>query len=492
MLLLNVNINASEPLFRQIVTQIRDMIDTEIVKSGSKLPSTRRLAQKLGVNRSTIYKAYEELWALGYLESRPGSYSTVRKRQKLVPVESKDAASIIPWDKKSSPGAKLIYQIYDKIKSSSAGKTIPQDTINLSPLMMDNRLFPAEDFRKSMNKVLRDNGAEVLDYGNTQGYEPLREFISNRLRMHSIRVSADNILITGGSQQGIDLIFRLLTVPGNSVIMEEPTYALVIPLLKMYMVKPVGIPMLNSGMDLDYLNSYLKKNKASFVYTIPNFQNPTGISTSQAHREKLLSICEKYKIPLVEDGFEEEMKYFGKVVLPVKSMDKKNAVIYLGSFSKVLFPGLRIGWIAAGKECVERLTAMKRFSDLSSSTVVQAALHDFCSKGIYDIHIKRMHRLFSKRMRTALKALKKYVPENKAVWTEPAGGYLIWLKLLNVKIKHTEINKIFLKHGVLVSPGEYFFLKKSSDIYFRISISTLNEDEIEEGIKRLGDAISKL
>lgn len=492
MLLLNINNNASEPLFRQIVIQIRDMIDTDVVKSGSKLPSTRRLAQKLGVNRSTIYKAYEELWALGYLESRPGSYSTVRKRQKLVPIEGRDMSSIIQWDKKSSAGAKSIYEIYNKIKSVSSDKNISKDVINLSPLMMDSRLFPAEDFRRSMNKVLKDNGAEVLDYGNTQGYPPLREFISNRLRMHSIRVSPENILITGGSQQGIDLIFRLLTVPGSNVIMEEPTYALVIPLLKMYRVNPVGIPILSTGIDLEYLNKYLKKNKAAFVYTIPNFQNPTGITTSQVHREKLLNICERNKIPLIEDGFEEEMKYFGKVVLPVKSMDKKNAVIYLGSFSKVLFPGLRIGWIAAGRECIERLTAIKRFSDLSSSTVVQAALHDFCSKGIYDIHIKRMHRLFSKRMRTALKALKKYVPENKAVWTEPAGGYLIWLKLSNTKIKPPEINKLFLKHGVLVSPGEHYFLKKSSDIYFRISISTLNENEIDEGIKRLGEAISNL
>ena len=290
MLLLNINNNASEPIFRQIVIQIRNMIDADVVKSGSKLPSTRRLAQKLGVNRSTIYKAYEELWALGYLESRPGSYSTVRKRQKLVPIENKDSTSIIPWDKKSSPGAKSIYEIFKRINSVSPGNTISKDIINLSPLMMDNRLFPAEDFRRSMNKVLKEKGGEVLDYGNTQGYQPLREFISNRLRMHSIRVSPENILITGGSQQGIDLIFRLLTIPGSNVIMEEPTYALVIPLLKMYRVNAVGIPMLNTGMDLGYLNKYLKKNKASFVYTITNFQNPTGITTSQLNREKLLNI----------------------------------------------------------------------------------------------------------------------------------------------------------------------------------------------------------
>ena len=153
------------------------------------------------------------------------------------------------------------------------------------------------------------------------------------------------------------------------------------------------------------------------------------------------------------------MKYFGSAVLPIKSMDKHKAVIYMGTFSKVLFPGIRIGWIAADKEVIQRLLAIKRFSDLSSSNVVQAAVHEFCSQGHYDLHIKRMHRNFSKRMKTALKALKKYMPSGVVSWNEPAGGYLIWVKLINPKVETSEINEMFSKHGVVVSPGEYYFFK---------------------------------
>ncbi|RPI15906.1 MAG: PLP-dependent aminotransferase family protein [Ignavibacteriae bacterium] len=492
MILLNLKPDSAVPLFRQIVTQIKELIENDVVKPGSKLPSTRSLSEKLGVNRSTIYKAYEELWALGYIESRPGSYSVVRKRVELAEVNGNNTGSIIHWCKKSSPGAQKIFDMFAKSRSVNPESMRLKDIINLSPLLMDNRLFPAGEFRKSMNRVLKDNSDEVLDYGEHQGYKPLREYIANRLRSHSISTTAEEILITNGSQHAIDLIFRMMTVPGDTVILEEPTYALAIPLLKLFGIKPAGIPMLDTGMDLNYLDKYLKKNRAAFLYTIPNFQNPTGTTTSQMHREQLLGICEKYKLPLVEDGFEEEMKYFGKVVLPIKSMDKNKCVIYLGSFSKVLFPGARIGWIAAGKECIDRILAIKRFTDLSSNAISQAALYDFCLNGHYDIHIKRMHRLFSKRMRTALKALKKYMPENKVIWSEPAGGYLIWLKLNNIKIDSAEINKIFLKHGVIVSPGKFYYLKQNNDIYFRISISTLNEKEIETGMKRLGEAITKL
>lgn len=492
MILLSLKPESTIPLFRQIVTQIRELIENDVVRPGSKLPSTRDMAEKLGVNRSTIYKAYEELWALGYIESRPGSYSIVRRRAGLASVNGNEIKCIIPWGKTSNEGARRIHEVFVKLKAVNPERMKLKEVINLSPLLMDKRLFPAEDFRKSMNRILKEKGDEVLDYGDAQGYGPLREYIANRLSTHSINSTPDEILITNGSQQAIDLVLRMLTVPGSTVIMEEPTYSLIIPLLKLNQINAEGIPMDETGMDLNYLDKYLKKNKAAMVYTIPNFHNPTGITTSQAHREKLLSICEKYKLPLVEDGFEEEMKYFGKVVLPIKSMDKNKCVLYLGSFSKVLFPGARIGWIAAGKECIERLLAIKRFTDLSSNAISQAALYDFCINGHYDIHIKRMHRLFSKRMRVTLKTLKKYMPENKVMWTEPSGGYLIWLKLNNIKRNTDEVNKILLKHGVIVSPGKYFYLKRNNDIYFRISISTLNEKEIETGIKRLGEAITKL
>ncbi len=493
MLLLNVTQNNGTPVYRQIVEQIQTLVNNGSIKPGYKLPSSRSLSGKLGINRSTVYKAYQELWALGYVESRPGSYSFIRKRNELADISEESTKSVIPWEKYSIQGSRNIYKVFTSMQSEgTTRREQEQGVINLRPLIMDKRMFPVETFRKCMNKVLSANGDLILDYGEYQGYKPLREYVSHRLRLHSISVSPEEILITNGSQQAIDLILRMFAEPGCNVLIEEPTYALILPMLKYYRVNAVGIPMLDDGMDLKYLDKYLSKNKASFLYTIPNFHNPTGITTSQAHREALLELCVKHKLPLVEDGFEEEMKYFGSAVLPIKSMDKHKAVIYMGTFSKVLFPGIRIGWIAADKEVIQRLLAIKRFSDLSSSNVVQAAVHEFCSQGHYDLHIKRMHRNFSKRMKTALKALKKYMPSGVVSWNEPAGGYLIWVKLINPKVETSEINEMFSKHGVVVSPGEYYFFKRDKHNYFRISISTLNEDEIEKGIKNLGKAVREM
>ena len=247
--------------------------------------------------------------------------------------------------------------------------------------------------------------------------------------------------------------------------------------------------MASRGMNLGILGRKLTTNKPAFLYTIPNFQNPTGITTDQAHREQLLSICEKYNVPLVEDGFEEEMKYFGKVPMPIKSMDKNNVVIYLGTFSKVLFPGVRIGWIAADKECIQRLTAIKRFCDLTSSNVLQAAMYEFCIQGYYDYHIKKMHRIYRKRMQTALKAMKQFLPLDKVSWNEPAGGYLIWVEMKNKLGINDDLNDLLQHFGIIVSPGKYYFDKSADNKYFRISIAMLNEDEIEEGIIRLGKAL---
>jgi DNA-binding transcriptional MocR family regulator len=274
-------------------------------------------------------------------------------------------------------------------------------------------------------------------------------------------------------------------------VVESPTYGTFIPLLKYYQIETVEIPLRIGGMDLKQLREVLQKDKPAFVYTIPNFQNPTGLTSSQAHREMLLKLCEEYRIPLVEDGFEEEMKYCGNVALPIKSMDKHNVVIYVGTFSKVLFPGMRIGWIAAERECVERLTALKRFSDLSSSVLVQAVVETFCRGGHYDRHLRKMHRLYRKRMRVALDSMKLHLPEN-ATWTEPEGGYTIWGSLGKSYVSEKTFKETLLKHRVMVSPGHYYFSQSHPRKHFRLSIATLNEKEIREGIKRLGKALREL
>jgi DNA-binding transcriptional MocR family regulator len=339
-----------------------------------------------------------------------------------------------------------------------------------------------------VNHALAYEGSRILQYGAPAGYEPLREYIAHRLRLHGIAAASSEILITNGSHHGLELILKLLTVPGSEVVIESPTYAAFIPLLRYFQVNVVQIPFRNGGMDLNRLQQHMQNHTLSFIYTIPNFQNPTGLTSSQEHRERLLHLCEQYKVPLVEDGFEEELKYSGNVAMPIKSMDKHHVVLYVGTFSKVLFPGLRIGWIAAHEECIQRLTSLKRFSDLTTSMFTQVVLTTFCREGYYDRHLKKMHRVYRKRMRAALDSMKRHLSEI-ATWTEPEGGYTIWGCLKKPYRSEKEFKDRLLPHRVLVSPGHYYFSGKAPNRYFRLSIAELNEDEIREGIARLGKAL---
>jgi DNA-binding transcriptional MocR family regulator len=487
MVLIKIDRNNEIPVFKQITHQIIDLIENDALKAGDNLPATRILADRLGTDRSTVYRAYLELAALGYIESRPGSYTRVRKRAPVIKKGQVSPESVINWSERGNQESNEIFRYFQHFWPEKV-PGIPENLINLSPLDLDERIFPAIEFRRCLNQVLVNVGPKLLKYGEYQGYLPLREDIARRMQVHGISISAEEILITNGAQQAIDLILSMLGKLAQCVALESPTYANVIPLMRFHRLKLMEIPMGNDGMDLNYLSQQIKKKPPLFVYTIPNFQNPTGITTTQTHREDLLSICEKHKIPLVEDGFEEEMKYFGKVVLPIKSMDRNQVVIYLGTFSKVLFPGIRIGWIAADRDCIRRLSAIKRFTDLTGSNLLQAALSAFLRNGYYDLHLKKMHRVFRKRMTVALKSLQEYMPHN-VLWTKPDGGYTIWGTLENGYSNERDFKNVLFKNGVMVSPGLYYFFSSNNYNYFRISISSLNEQEISQGIFRLGQAL---
>jgi len=492
MIILNLERKSKVPLFMQIFKQLKRLMEERTLAPGFRMPSTRALAEKHGINRSTVYKAYEELWALGYIESRPGSYSVVRKRQQIATNARRSKKGLIPWEEHSSDSGRMLHQAFGQLKFDLPPGAA-SNLINLAALDLDHRLFPVDDFRRSMNTVLVEQGGSILKYGDCAGYKPLRQYIARRLRIHSISVNWDEILITNGSQNGIELVLKLLTVPGSKVAVESPTYSNVLPMLKYFKTDIIEIPMKENGLDLAYLEEVLKTQKPAFLYTMPDFHNPTGITTDQAHREKLLSLCEAYRFPIVEDAFEEEMKYYGKVPLPIKSMDRLHLVVYVGTFSKVLFPGIRIGWIAAEKESIQRLVSIKKFSDLSTSSLMQAALYEFCQQGYYNRHIKRMHREYRKRMHTAIMALREHLSGfEKVSWNEPVGGYLIWLQLWDTQQDEAGLKQIFLQNGVFLAPGSYFFPGSFPHPHFRISISTLNEKEIKEGISRLGRAISQI
>lgn len=483
MILINIDKTSKQPLFQQVFEQLKQMIETGVLQSNEQLPSTRKLAELLGVHRTTIYRAYEELWAAGYIEATTGSYSRVRQRNLRTNQSGNDDNSIIDWSGLISETSKHLPDIH------GLRRNIDSKVIDFAPLSPDSELLPVEDFRRCINQMLLTEKADLLQYGNPLGYHPLREYLANQMRHHGISTQTSEIILTNGMQNGIDLVFKLLTNPGDCIITETPTYKSALYLAKFLGLKVVGIPMTSDGMNLKILEPEIKKYCPKLIYTMPTFQNPTGISTSQTHREQLLSLCEQYGIPLVEDGFEEEMKYFGKAVLPVKSIDKNQMVIYMGTFSKVLFPGVRVGWIVAPPILIEKMGSIKYISELSGSPLIQAAVYQFCHQGFYELHKKRLHRVYRKRMQATLQACREFLSPALVHWSKPDGGYLLWFSLINSQETEDEFLDRLFKAGVNVTAGSQFFPETTKGIHFRLSIAHRNEEEIREGIRRIGKVI---
>ncbi|MCG8572518.1 MAG: PLP-dependent aminotransferase family protein [Spirochaetes bacterium] len=478
------------PYYQQIYQQIKNLIEDETLKPGMVLPSTRELANKLGVNRSTVCHAYDELLGMGYIESSQGSYTKVRWRKNVIQSENRMSKSILNWAELCSHSQET-WQ-HAKLMPSPFATKNQDGVINMLPLQVDPRLFPLDNFRQSLNQVLLTEGAELFLNGDPQGYLPLREYLARRMKQHSIQVEHKNILITNGGQNALDLVLKTLIQPGDCIAVEQPTYAYLIPLLKLYQCHVIEIPFTSEGLDLAVLETKARENQIKLLFTMPNFQNPTGITTTQQHREKLLSISEKYHFPVLEDGFEEEMKYLGKVTLPIKSMDEKQTVLYTGTFSKVLFPGLRLGWLVADEEMISRISGIRKFCDISTSPLLQAGMYRFCSSGYYDIHIRKMHRIYRKRLKTALEALKKYLPQSQIDYTRPAGGYLIWFSFPEGQFTYQQLEDCCKNQQIEVSPGYHYFWSPQKKIHFRVSISLLDHGEIIEGIKRLSAVIKEL
>ncbi len=499
-ILLAIDHESKTPVFKQITGRIIELIDSGVLNPGENLPASRSLATQLGVNRSTVYKAYQELWALGYIDSRPGSYSTVRKRAKLVSQQDPGEPALIGWRERSTRALDSIGAWYHEenelnarllsiARKSAQERHRDPAVIDFTPLVPDDQLFPVEEYRKCVAQVYSQDGHNLLGYGDPQGYLPLREFIADRLQLHGVHTSRDHIMITAGAQSALSLIFSAFTSPGDKVAVESPTYSRAIGLAKLHSVELLPIEMDSEGMNLAQLQQVLAEKKPSFIYTIPNFHNPTGITTSQTHREALLRTAEAYEVPIVEDGFEEEMKYFGKAVLPIKSMDRRGIVLYVGTFSKVLFPGVRVGWIAGDRTALSQLTTLQKFSHLAGSAVEQAALNLYCRKGFYENHIKRMHRVYRRRMQTALSSLSTQLGGASVYWTQPAGGYTLWLHVRDENTHETDVLQSLAHQGVLVSPGRFHYADGSLGVSFRISIGAVDEEAIEEGIRRLAAAL---
>ena len=381
----------------------------------------------------------------------------------------------------------------DLFKKSELGeilKLIEQpDIISFAGGLPASELFPVEEMKKVSVKVLDENGEEALQYSGSQGYLPLRNHIAKRMNeKNKTNVKAEDILVTSGSQQALDFAGNVFLDEGDIVLCESPSYLGALNAFKGYKPKVMEVPTDKEGMITEELEKILKENdKVKFIYVIPDFQNPTGISWSLERRKKFMDVINKYEIPVIEDNPYGELRYEGEFLPSLKSFDTKGLVIYLGTFSKIFCPGYRLGWTCASKDILSKFIICKENSDLQTSTIGQRELSKYIDDYDLDAHVEKIKSTYKKRRDLMLDCMEKEFPQGVS-FTHPQGGLFTWVKLPE-KLNAQELMEKCVENKVAYVPGGFFFPEGNKENYFRLNYSSSKEDKIVEGIKRLGNVL---
>lgn len=359
--------------------------------------------------------------------------------------------------------------------------------------------FPIADFQAACQRVLAEHGAQALQYGPTEGYRPLREMIARHTARYGIVVTPDNILVTSGSQQALDLIGKVFINPGDRVLVEQPTYVGALQAWHSYQAEYVSVPVDAAGLQTDLVEAALRSGP-KFLYVLPNFHNPTGVTLALARRTRLIALADHYGVPIIEDDPYGQLRYEGEHVSSLVVLDgqlharddtpSRGNVLYLSTFSKTLAPGLRLGWVVAPVEVIERLVQAKQGADLHTSMLVQMVTYEVARGGFLDRHVRDIRVLYRERRDAMLIALRHYFPP-EASWTEPQGGLFIWVTLPET-LNATEVLQAALAAHVAFVPGASFFAQGGGHHTMRLNFSCMGPERIEEGIRRLGGVLTHL
>lgn len=474
--------NSRLPLFRQIETWFRSNIESGNLPVDTKLPSTRELADELGISRITVKNAYSNLESDGVVYTREGSGTYV--------------APLIPAMDGRVPRQPEIWPLWQLEAAGESGPPLefswpfktPDDTIAFIGVG-DPREFPLQDFERTVREVFRRDGINALEYGGLHaGYFPLRGTIAHILSSQGIAASPDEVLVTAGSQQALALVCQTLLKPDDVVVVEKPTYNFALELFRSLKLRIVGIPVDPQGMQVELLEQLLQQYHPRLIYTMPVFQNPSGMCMSVPRRRLLLELADRYNVPILEDDFASDLRYEGKSLPAIKSLDPGGRVIYTGTFSKMLMPGLRIGYLLADGPVFDRLVRQKWVQDLATSNLMQHVLNTYVTVGRYQAHLRRSTRLYRKRRDALQAAIRLHLPRDVS-YAVPHGGLFLWLRLPD-GMSSMELLPLAMQAGVEFSPGtRYFPDPEEGKPFIRLNFAVRTPEEIDEGIRRLGKVL---
>ncbi|WP_203362565.1 PLP-dependent aminotransferase family protein [Bacillus sp. REN10] len=457
--------------YEKVMNYIKKAISSGEWPIGSKIPSQRKLAELLSVNRSTIVTALEELKAEGLIEGVMGKGTMVINNTWTLL-----AASPPSWDDSASlsfPKAVSLPPL------ETDTMTAPEHVIELSKGELAQDIFPTDNMQQVMMRLAQS--LEPFGYEEPKGYLPLRQAISDYMKKQGTDISPASILIVSGAIQGLQLISASLLHKGSTVFLEKPSYLYSLHIFQSTGMNLSGLSMDKEGLRADILSKKASAGPSSVLYTIPCFHNPTGILMSEARRKELLDICAQKRLPIIEDDIYRELWIDSPPPPTLQSLDSNGHVLYIGSFSKTLTPGLRIGWIAGPEQVIERLAEIKKQTDYGSSSLSQLVAAEWISSGLYEQHLSFVREELKKRRTAALQALEEHMSD-LAEWDVPAGGFLIWLRMKeSVHLK--DICAKAYRAGISLNIGSIYTEESVQAI--RLSYGYASMEDFEKGIKQL-------
>ncbi|WP_047396143.1 PLP-dependent aminotransferase family protein [Cetobacterium sp. ZOR0034] len=454
------------PIYLKIYEDLKNKIEKNEYPENSKLPSIRQLALKYKLNNITIMKAFTLLEKEGYI---------IKKRGIGIFVKSKESLFY------NTPSNNLI-------ETFKVGQLKQNNLINFASGTPSEDVYPFPIFKKLYNDVLEKDGPKIMLYHPTQGLDELREVIKKTVEDKGILISKDDIQITSGSQQGLDLILKTLSSKRkNKIVVGNPTYHGALNTFKTN-CKIYPVEMEEDGFNLTQLEEILSKEKISFIYTTMDFSCPTGVSWSEEKKQKLILLAKKYNTLIVEDDFASELSFYNSPRTSIKSLDSDNkTVIYIKSFSKIIMPGLRLAYMIAPTELISKIVTVKFTTDISTSALDQKVLANFLKGNFLKLHIENLIKIYKERYLVLTEKLKE-IPFLDVIYNID-GGFYVWIKL-NDTIDSSQFYLKCKENNILLLSGNVFFLDNQKNQYFRLSFATTDIPEIIDGVNRLKEIFS--
>ncbi len=457
---------SESPLYRQLYSSIRSLIEDGRLAKGGRLPATRELAGQLGLNRATISAAYELLEADGLITGHVGRGSFV--------AGAGARTTGLNWR-----------EILGPVVASSPAAPASTPLTSFSSSRPSELLFPLDEFQATCEEVIASGEVQtILQLGSPSGYPPLRRYLLEQARAEGAARDTDDILITSGCQQAFHLIQSALIRNGETVLLEDPVYPGMKNVFERSGARLTGVPVGPNGLDLEALDRRVESERPRLLAVTSNFQNPTGATLPLASRQALLRIAQAAGVIVVENDIYGALVYEGDGIPSVKQLDETGDTILLRSFSKIAFPGLRVGWAIGPRPLIEKLTEAKQWSDLHTDQLSQAILLRFAQSGRLERHRQRMLAAGRERLHAVLGACRKYLPLD-VEFTRPRGGMSLWLRL-PAPLDAGELLPRAEREGVTYIPGKYFAVARPEARSLRISFAGMAPEQIRSGIAVLG------